>query len=262
MDDAGPSSYGRVFTGRHPDEQPRLEAFASVFDVFTRDRLGGLPVAGGTVLEVGPGCGSIAEWMQETWKPEELVLLDRDADLLRRVAPLASRTVHADITQPGPAPGRFDRIHARLVLMHLPDPEAALRTRVSWLRPGGWLVLGDSVDTSPVTADARVRELMRLARNAVETVVGSSFDWAASFPEPLRRAGLTDLGVALDVPTMSTADAIGTALRLSLRGLLDAAGDHDLADRDAAEALFNVLDEPGLATVAPVGLVTTWGRRS
>lgn len=111
MDRDAPSAYGRVFTGRDPDEQPRLEAFASAFDGFIRRWLGELPVIGGHILEAGPGCGSIAAWMRDTWKLAELVLLDRDAELLERVAPVASRTVHADLVQPVPPPGRFDLIH-------------------------------------------------------------------------------------------------------------------------------------------------------
>lgn len=146
--------------------------------------------------------------------------------------------------------------------MHLPDPEAVLARFVSWLKPGGWLVLGDSIDTSAATDDPRVLNLMRLARHAVETAVGSSFEWAASFPAPLRRAGLDQVGVALDVPTLTPSSALGTALKLSLRGLLAGGDRHDTRHRAEAEALFGALDDPDLATVAPVGLATTWGRKT
>jgi hypothetical protein len=39
--------------------------------------------------------------------------------------------------------GRFDLIHARLVLIHIPGREAVLERLVAALRPGGWLVIED-----------------------------------------------------------------------------------------------------------------------
>jgi len=36
-----------------------------------------------------------------------------------------------------PPPGTFDLVHARLVLVHVPDRAAALATMVAALRPGG-----------------------------------------------------------------------------------------------------------------------------
>jgi SAM-dependent methyltransferase len=38
----------------------------------------------------------------------------------------------------------FDLIHARTVLMHLPERMATLRRVVSWLAPGGWLLVEDA----------------------------------------------------------------------------------------------------------------------
>ncbi|AHH99527.1 class I SAM-dependent methyltransferase [Kutzneria albida] len=40
-----------------------------------------------------------------------------------------------------PAPGEFDLIHSRFVLDHLPERQKALRRLVSWLRPGGVLLI-------------------------------------------------------------------------------------------------------------------------
>jgi chemotaxis methyl-accepting protein methylase len=44
-----------------------------------------------------------------------------------------------------PAPdGPFDLVHARLLLVHVPDREAALRRMAAALRPGGWLVVEEA----------------------------------------------------------------------------------------------------------------------
>ena len=38
----------------------------------------------------------------------------------------------------------FDLIHARTVLMHLPERRDTLRRMASWLAPGGWLLVEDA----------------------------------------------------------------------------------------------------------------------
>ena len=38
----------------------------------------------------------------------------------------------------------FDLVHARLVLVHVPDRDRALRTMAEVLRPGGWLLVEDA----------------------------------------------------------------------------------------------------------------------
>ncbi|MBE1583535.1 class I SAM-dependent methyltransferase [Nonomuraea angiospora] len=43
-----------------------------------------------------------------------------------------------------PQPGTFDLVHARLVLVHVPDRARALATMVAALRPGGRLSVEDA----------------------------------------------------------------------------------------------------------------------
>ena len=40
--------------------------------------------------------------------------------------------------------GTFDLVHARLVLVHVPDRAPALATMAAALRPGGWLLVEDA----------------------------------------------------------------------------------------------------------------------
>jgi len=51
----------------------------------------------------------------------------------------------------------FDLVHARLVLIHVPQAAAALARLAAALRPGGWLVIEDFdptfIDRSFATAD-------------------------------------------------------------------------------------------------------------
>jgi len=96
------------------------------------------------------------------------------------------------IRDPPPAE-QFDLVHARLVLVHLTDRAAAMRTMIDALRPGGWLVIEDgdrgdhravAVDGPVVLADTPPPRLldMWLERH------GSRAEWAAAWFE-LRRWG-------------------------------------------------------------------------
>jgi len=46
----------------------------------------------------------------------------------------------------------LDLVHARLVLMHIPERRRVLERIVSWLRPGGWLVV-EELDWMATLAD-------------------------------------------------------------------------------------------------------------
>jgi SAM-dependent methyltransferase len=53
------------------------------------------------------------------------------------------RFVEASATDTGLPPGSFDLVYCRFLLIHLPDPERALREMFALLRPGGILVCED-----------------------------------------------------------------------------------------------------------------------
>jgi SAM-dependent methyltransferase len=58
--------------------------------------------------------------------------------------------------------GAFDVVHARLLLSHLPDPDAALAKLAAGVKPGGWLLVEDfdhltCGQVDPVEAPERAR---------------------------------------------------------------------------------------------------------
>jgi SAM-dependent methyltransferase len=69
---------------------------------------------------------------------------DLETDFLAQLS-LANLDVlrHDVTTDPFPEES-FDFVHARAVLMHLPNRMEILRRMVSWLRPGGWLLVEDA----------------------------------------------------------------------------------------------------------------------
>jgi SAM-dependent methyltransferase len=120
----------------------RFDALSVLFDPGTIRHLEGRGIgAGWHCLEVGGGGGSITAWLAERVGPTGHVLVtDIDSRFLE---PLDASNVevrrHDVVTDPLPQ-AAFDLIHARAVLIHLPERDRVLARLVAALKPGGWLV--------------------------------------------------------------------------------------------------------------------------
>src|SRR5204862_1952800 len=123
----------------------RFVALAELFDGVTRghfDRLGVGP--GWRCWEVGAGGCSIPEALAAAVGPTGYVLAtDINPAWLDPRGTYEVRR-HDLAADPPPEPGTFDVVHARLVLVHVPDRARALATMVAALRPGGRLLVEDA----------------------------------------------------------------------------------------------------------------------
>src|SRR6266540_5572698 len=95
-------------------------------------------------LEVGGGGGSLGAWLGERVGVDGSVLVtDIDPRWIgSSIRPNVEVRQH-DIVNDQLDEGRFDLVHARLVLLHLPERRQALAKMVEALRPGGWLLIDD-----------------------------------------------------------------------------------------------------------------------
>lgn len=122
------------------EERLRLAGIEALYDATTLRRLlsAGLR-AGQRCLELGAGGGSVARMLAEH-TGTRVVAVDMDPRFLdRQDARYEIREL--DITTPGALEGeRFDVIHCRLLLMHLPDVAGLLRTLHARLAPGGFVL--------------------------------------------------------------------------------------------------------------------------
>jgi SAM-dependent methyltransferase len=112
-----------------------LEAGRDPGTISRLDRLGISP--GWRCLEVGAGAGSIARWLVERVGPAGSVLA---ADINPRFLinmPAGVDVRRLDIQHDDIEADTYDLVHCRAVLMHLPDPAAAIARMVAALRPGG-----------------------------------------------------------------------------------------------------------------------------
>jgi SAM-dependent methyltransferase len=132
----------------------RLAVLSALLDPGTIRHLEACGVGRGWhCLEVGGGNGSIASWLADRVGPTGCVLAtDIDPRFLESLnLPNLEVRCHDIATDPLPE-AAFDLVHARLVLMHLPERETALARVISALKPGGWLV-DEEYDSSSMPPD-------------------------------------------------------------------------------------------------------------
>jgi SAM-dependent methyltransferase len=128
-------------------EDERLLAQSRLIDPDTKRLLEAAGLAPGMrVLDLGSGSGNVARLAAELVGPDGAVVgIDKDpeaVELARRhtSAPnVEFRTGDAQ-TLDG-IEGGFDAVTGRLILLHLPDPVAALRAATARVRPGGLVIM-------------------------------------------------------------------------------------------------------------------------
>ncbi len=197
---------GRYLLGNEaPEAMDRFTAFATLFDPSTFRHLDELGLAAGwRCWEVGAGGTSVVAHLAARVGPRGHVLAT-DIDLswaAHAAAPNVTIIEHDVGTEPPPG-GFFDLVHARLVLVHVPERDAALANMVAALRPGGVLLVEDAdpalqprsclEETNPEEVLAnRLRRGFRhlLSERGVDLAYGRTL------PHRLRAAGLD--GVAAD----------------------------------------------------------------
>jgi arsenite methyltransferase len=213
-------------------EIARLAQQAAILAATEEDvlRALGLPERG-RALDVGCGPGFVAARIAKARPGLKIVGLDRDLDVLRKARTLvggaggrADRLPFADAC--------FDAVLARLVLRHLPGPDAALAEMYRVLRPGGRAIVIDSDDgalvmhpPAPTFARALAAREATFRRAGADPFIGRRLPElfaAAGFVEPAFRPLVVDsasIGLAAFVRVVLSpiADAIDA-------DLLDGAG--------------------------------------
>jgi SAM-dependent methyltransferase len=181
----------------------RHRFLAEIFDAETVTRLAGLgDLTGRRCLELGAGGGSIARWMVSQAGPTGLVLA---TDLNpRHIATDEGYEVltHDLVTEPVPG-GPWDFIHARLVLMHIPERHDILPRLAAALAPGGALVIEDfhTAPTDLVLAAPDTESLFNSFQAVMVKEIlqanGTDPTWGPKIHEAMLDAGLVDVNTTI-----------------------------------------------------------------
>ncbi|MDX3569602.1 methyltransferase domain-containing protein [Streptomyces sp. ID05-47C] len=246
----------------------RFDAFATLFDPTTFRHLDDLGVGPGwRCWEAGAGGTSVVSWLAKKVGPTgKVVATDIDISRLTRAArPPVEVRVHDIGAEQPPAEG-FDLVHARLVLVHVPERERALRSMVQALRPGGRLLLEDAdpaLQPLPCPDEhGPEQQLANRLRHAFRTLLadrGADLSYGRRLPRLLREAGLRGVEADAHFPLTSPAcAALESATVRQIRADLVAAG---LAtDEDIDRHLANVAS--GGMDLATAPMISAWGRKA
>ncbi|MEU9736949.1 methyltransferase domain-containing protein [Streptomyces sp. NPDC048002] len=258
---------GYLLDNRQSEAGERFDAFAALFDPTTFRHFEALGVGPGwRCWEVGAGGTSVVSWLAKKVGPTgRVVATDIDTSLVAPAArPPVEVRVHDVGTEEPPGEG-FDLVHARLVLVHVPDRERALRSMVGALRPGGRLLVEDADPALQPLAcpdeHGPEQELANRIRNGFRTLLadrGADLSYGRRLPRLLREAGLQRVEADAYFPVASAAcAALESATVREIRKRLVAA---DLAtDEEIDRHLANIA--AGSTDLATAPMFSAWGRK-
>jgi len=258
-------SRGYVFDNAAAHAGARFRALSEIFDPGTIRHLGDRGIqAGWRCLEVGGGGGSIARWLSERVGPTGHVLVtDIDTRFLETLnLPNIEVRRHNIASDPLPE-GAFDLVHARLVLMHLPERERVLARLVAALKPEGWLV-DEEFDALSMPADPGVnpREVFLKTHAAMDRLLtgrGADPRFGRTLFTRLGAHGLVDVAAEARA-FMWQGRSVGSKLwRANFEQLREDLIGAGYVTKEELEQDLARLEDPDFLTPSPV-MWTAWGR--
>ncbi|HEY3482305.1 MAG TPA: methyltransferase domain-containing protein, partial [Streptomyces sp.] len=243
-------------------EGERIDFGALAYDDTTMARLRALGAGPGwRCLDVGAGTGTVSRRLLDEAGVASVLAVDRDERFLRARPVPGLDILEADITAPDFAPGGFDLVHARFVLMHLPERDRLITTLAGLVAPGGVLVLSDAVDvTGDRTPGTPYAVAMRAMWQGLRTTIGTDVTWVPSYPRLLRDAGLSSVAAELHVPPLLPGSPISRFWADTWdrgRAAMVATG---LVDDAAVDEAIRYLASDDCAALS-AGMLTVWGRK-
>ena len=242
----------------------RFDAFAILFNPSTFRHMVSIGLSPGwRVWEVGAGGPTVPAWIAEQTKGHVLAT-DIDTTWLEAAKDGFESRLHDIGTDPAPGHA-FDLVHARLVLVHVPQRSEALAAMIAALKPGGWL-LAEEADPGlqPLAcpnAHGAAEELankLKLAFRALMAERGVDLSFGGKLPRLLRAAGLVEVQADAYFPIGGPAvDRLERATVAQIRERLIAA---QLAtEEEIQQHLSNVATGQLDLTTSP--MVSAWGRK-
>ncbi len=170
-----------------------------------------------------------------------------------------------DVAADPPPDGQFDLVHARLVLVHVPERERALRNMVDALRPGGWMLVEDAdpmlQPLACIDASDPESELANRIRTGFRTLMagrGADLAYGRTLPRVLRQAGLVDVEADAYFPVaLRACDVLEEATIAVIRDQLVGEG---IATGDEIDSHLAAV-AAGRLDLAQPPMISAWGRR-
>ncbi|MBE5463018.1 class I SAM-dependent methyltransferase [Mycobacteroides abscessus] len=187
---------GRLMVGGGQADLNRLNILGTSTDQHTTEIISALDLPkNAACLELASGGGSVTEILATMFPSGSVHAVDIDLAPLPANLPSNVTTSQEDITSEGFDPGseRYDLIHARYILSHLPSRDNLVRRAAQWLKPGGWLVSTEPFHLDPdSSAYPEVARAMRAYENVAQKGA-ADLRWSRRAPSIMASAGLTNI---------------------------------------------------------------------
>jgi SAM-dependent methyltransferase len=252
-----------LLDNRKEEAGDRFTALADLYDPVTARHFDNLGVGEGwRCLEVGAGGGSVVRHLSERVGLTGRVLAtDIEPRFLEPLAELGNVDVarHDVVVDPLPE-AEFDLIHARLVLVHIPERLPAIRRLVQALRPGGWLLIEDAENVPPCldpqTEDEYLANRVREGLGQMFGGHGVDLAFARKLPRLFRAEGLVDIAGDAYLPLSDGVRLLERANVLQLRNMFL---EREIVTKEELEHYLALLEDPTFL-LAGILLHAVWGR--
>ena len=271
---ADPDAAAVYALGPNPAESARLQRQSEELrpeSIALLDRIGLQP--GQSAIDLGCGPSGIIDLLSAAVSPGGRVVgLDADPAHAAMARQYAARhgladveVVTADARHTGLPASSFDLVHARTVLVTIPDPAEVVAEMVRLARPGGW-VAGQEPDTEyficypPLPAWDRLREIFHASFGRA----GADLHIGRRLTELYRDAGLEDIAVATHTAAYPVGHSRRTILPDLVRSLSPVIIELGLTDQPGLASLDRAVREhladPRTIMVSHL-LFAAWGRK-
>ncbi|MER5934573.1 class I SAM-dependent methyltransferase [Streptomyces sp. NPDC002054] len=239
-----------------------LSALREALDPHSMRRLEALdPKPDWNCLEIGAGSGSTSRWLAERCTAGKVTATDIELGALSDSGYSNLEIIRHDVTTEDFPEASFDLIYARYVFSHLRSRDADLAKVVSWLKPGGWLLLEEPAQFPVESAqDEDYREVSLATLKQYKEQVGTDLTWPRTFPAPLVELGLEEIGLDGDLSLVGAGRPMSLFWGEAIKGwgpIVVAAGGatEEQVEKAAGRMYQKDFWDLGLATMA------VWGRR-
>jgi SAM-dependent methyltransferase len=252
----------------HYQSKLRLDNISALFDETSFQHMRQLGLgAGWRCWEAGAGGPNLSlRISQEIGSNGLVVATDIDVTWLKAASGSNLTVVQHDVVRDRPPEGLFDLVHARLLLVHLPERQAVLQRLIGTLRPGGWLLVEDADPALQPLACIDESEAEQVLANKIRNGFrqlmadrGVDLAYGRTLPRILREAGLQDVRADSFFPfARPECNQLERATIELLRGQLI---ERRLASGEEIEANLDNLAK-GRIDVTTAPMISAWGHRS
>ncbi|PSB02601.1 SAM-dependent methyltransferase [Merismopedia glauca CCAP 1448/3] len=241
-----------IFTStQHSQELERLQALEQVFDPATRKKIESTGIsAGWRCLEVGAGAGAIAQWMATVVGDNgSVVAVDLNTRFLNNLRSPNLEVIEADIRYLPLNYPLFDLVHARYVLIHIPDFQVALSRMLDLLKPGGWIVI-EEPDFSVARAIYGEKDALESFNRVYEAIcqmfaqLNLDYAFGIKLPAIFQQCGLQQLSVENDVPLSNGGSGIAKVMKMSTVQLAEKYISTSVVDSTDIDRYCQFADDP------------------